>query len=144
VVLTGGDENVRASVALAAMLSGSGVRGGINVAPPLIHLPVDENPSLSNIANKVRIVELLGHPGPGALEPRVCFRPADLRCTTRMVCAAGRKGGRAANDVKARTRRPGGYQSSVYFRYLAAEQSRPYNWSQLTTQIWGTGLEAAV
>lgn len=79
VVLTGGDENVRASVALAAMLSGNGVRGGLNVAAPLIHLPVGEDDrTLSVIARNLRLVELLGHPAPGAIEPRVCFSPADL------------------------------------------------------------------
>lgn len=78
VVLTDGDENVRASVALAAMLSGNGVRGGATVAPSLVHLPVRRNPGESLIAGNLRLVKLLGHKPPGNIEPRVCFSAADL------------------------------------------------------------------
>jgi ADP-heptose:LPS heptosyltransferase len=78
VVLTSGDENVRASVALAAMLSGNGVRAGMNVAWPLLHLRVGRDWKLSIIANNLRLLELLGHRDPGALEPRVYFTAGDL------------------------------------------------------------------
>jgi len=78
VVLTDGDENVRASVALAAMLSGRGVRGGVTVAPLLVHLPVWRDVSESLIAGNLRLVKLLGHEPAGNVEPRVCFSAADL------------------------------------------------------------------
>lgn len=89
VVFTGGDENVRASVALAAILSGNGVRAGINVAPALLHLPVGHDRSVSAIGRNLRLVELLGHPAPAALEPRVCFREADLDHARALIAGSG-------------------------------------------------------
>jgi ADP-heptose:LPS heptosyltransferase len=70
--------NCRSRVALAAMLAGNGVRAGFTVAPPLLHLPISFDRDLSQIANNLRIPELLGHSVPDGLEPRVYFNASDL------------------------------------------------------------------
>lgn len=70
--------NCRSRVALAAMLAGNGVRAGFTVAPPLLHLPISFDRDLSQIANNLRIPELLGHSVPDGLEPRVYFSSSDM------------------------------------------------------------------
>ena len=70
--------NCRSRVALAAMLAGNGVRAGFAVAPPLLHLPMSFDRELSQIANNLRIPELLGHSVPDGLEPRVYFSSSDM------------------------------------------------------------------
>ncbi len=78
VLFTCGAQNVRASLALAVMISGNGVRGGINVALPLLHLPLRLDRSVSQIANNLRVPRAFGHQGSFDLEPRIYFSSADL------------------------------------------------------------------
>jgi hypothetical protein len=68
---------------------------------------------------------------------------AVLRRTIKRIDQSGKSGGRVRHR-ESRKRFPGdGYESRPYFRYLAAGHPPPYKCIQLTTQIWGTGLEAA-
>jgi len=76
VLMTSGTH--RAAVALAAMLSGNGVRVGISTAPRLMHIPVLFDPALSQIANNLRVVQAVGHKVPSASEPRIYFSQTDL------------------------------------------------------------------
>lgn len=70
--------NPRSRLAMAMMLSGSGVRAGYCVAPELLHLPLEYDQSQSQIANNLRLPALVSHKTPELLEPRVYFGPDDL------------------------------------------------------------------
>jgi ADP-heptose:LPS heptosyltransferase len=85
VLLTTGNE--RSRIILSALLAGSPTRAGFTLLPELTtdHLRFD--PRLSQIANNLRILELLGHGSalldqlhadPSLLEPAVYFSPSDL------------------------------------------------------------------
>jgi ADP-heptose:LPS heptosyltransferase len=65
VLLTTGNE--RSRVILAAMLSGSPTRVGFTLVPELAREYMHFDPRISQIANNLRIIELLGH-GPALLE----------------------------------------------------------------------------
>lgn len=71
--------NSRSRVALAMMLSGGGVRAGHAVAPPLVHLPLNDDHQASQIAKNLRLPGLLGHLVPQDLEPRVYFSEVELK-----------------------------------------------------------------
>jgi ADP-heptose:LPS heptosyltransferase len=68
----------RASVAVAMMLSGNGVRAGFALSLDLVHLPLAYDHKLSQIGNNLRVPGLLGHPTVLDLEPRVYFNDEDL------------------------------------------------------------------
>jgi ADP-heptose:LPS heptosyltransferase len=70
--------NSRSRVALAAILSGNGLRAGFAVAPQLLHLPIPYDRLQSQIANNLRIPRALGHSTPNTLEPRIYFAPEDV------------------------------------------------------------------
>lgn len=65
VLLTTGNE--RSRVTLSALLAGSSVRAGFTLLPELAAAHLRFDPRLSQIANNLRILDLLGH-GPALLE----------------------------------------------------------------------------
>jgi ADP-heptose:LPS heptosyltransferase len=85
VLQTAGNE--RSRIALAALRSGFHTRIGFTVAPQLSAAPLSYDPQLSQIANNLRLVELLGRgkalhkrleSNPGLIEPRVYPSPRDF------------------------------------------------------------------
>jgi ADP-heptose:LPS heptosyltransferase len=79
--------NERSRIALAALCSGAHTRIGFTVAPQLSAAPLRYDPQLSQIANNLRLVELLGRGealqkqlelDPGLLEPRIYPSPQDF------------------------------------------------------------------
>lgn len=80
--------NSRSRVALATMLSGSGVRAGFGVAPELLHLHLPYDPNLSQKANNLKLPGLLGYPISTGLEPRIYFSQADLEHARTLTGAA--------------------------------------------------------
>jgi ADP-heptose:LPS heptosyltransferase len=92
VLLTTGNE--RSRIILSALLAGSPTRAGFTLLPELAveHLRFD--PRLSQIANNLRILELLGHGSslleqlqadPSLLEPVVYFSPSDLEAAQTLL-----------------------------------------------------------
>jgi ADP-heptose:LPS heptosyltransferase len=91
VLLTTGNE--RSRITLAALLSGAPTRVGFTVAPELSREHLRFDPRLSQIANNLRILELLGHgpalldrlqANPSLLEPQV-FPSADEYSTAHLL-----------------------------------------------------------
>ncbi|MGC9198631.1 MAG: glycosyltransferase family 9 protein [Acidobacteriaceae bacterium] len=85
VLLTTGNE--RSRVMLSALLAGSPVRAGFTLLPELAAAHLRFDPRLSQIANNLRILDLLGHgaalleqlqANPDLLEPQVFPSPDDL------------------------------------------------------------------
>jgi ADP-heptose:LPS heptosyltransferase len=100
VLLTTGNE--RSRVILAAMLSGSPTRVGFTLVPELASAYLHYDPRISQIANNLRIIEVLGHgsalleqlqANPALIEPQVYFSASDLDAARTLLHAANPQAG---------------------------------------------------
>ncbi|RSL14793.1 ADP-heptose:LPS heptosyltransferase [Edaphobacter aggregans] len=80
--------NERTRVTAQALLSGSPLRVGFTLAPQLYRVPLSFDPTLSQIANNLRIIESLGHPSQH-FEPQVFFTAEDLAGAQQTLADAG-------------------------------------------------------
>jgi ADP-heptose:LPS heptosyltransferase len=96
VLLTTGNE--RSRVILAALLSGSPTRVGFTLVPELAADYLRFDPRLSQIANNLRILEVLGHgpalidqlqSNPALIEPRVFPSPEDVATAHQLLREQG-------------------------------------------------------
>ncbi len=92
VLLTTGNE--RSRVILSALLAGSPVRAGFTLLPELAAAHLRFDPRLSQIANNLRILDMLGHgpalleqlrANPNLLEPQVFPSSEDLSAAHRLL-----------------------------------------------------------
>lgn len=92
VLLTTGNE--RSRIILSALLAGSPLRAGFTLLPELAAAHLRFDPRLSQIANNLRILELLGHGSSlleqlqadsSLLEPVVYFSPSDLEAAQTLL-----------------------------------------------------------
>lgn len=96
VLLTTGNE--RSRVMLSALLSGAPIRAGFTLVPELAAAHLNFDPRLSQIANNLRILELLGHgpalldqlqSNPNLLEPQVFPSPEDVNTAHQLLREQG-------------------------------------------------------
>lgn len=80
--------NERTKVAAQAVLSGATTRVGFTVAPRLFRVPLAFDFTRSQIANNLRIVEVLGHET-HHFEPQVFFRPEDVSDMRALLAESG-------------------------------------------------------
>jgi ADP-heptose:LPS heptosyltransferase len=78
--------NERTKIAAQAILSGAHTRVGFTVAPQLYHTPLSWDPTRSQIANNLRIIEALGHTT-HHFEPQIFFTEADQAAATELLAA---------------------------------------------------------
>jgi ADP-heptose:LPS heptosyltransferase len=86
-----GASDQRSRIALLALLSGDGWRGGYTLAPQLYQRPLAANPELSLIDNNLRVAALAGC-ATEHLEPRVFFSSADVAAASAMAKGANPEG----------------------------------------------------
>ncbi len=95
-LLTTGNE--RSRVMLSALLAGSPIRAGFTVLPELSTAHLTFDPRLSQIANNLRLLELLGHgpalldqlqSNPSLIEPQVFLSDEDVAAAHRLLREQG-------------------------------------------------------
>ncbi len=69
--------NERTAIALAARFAKAGNLCGFTLAPELYRKPLRYDPAVSQIANNLRIVEVLGHASTSQYEPQIFFSTED-------------------------------------------------------------------
>lgn len=96
VLFTTGNE--RSRVILSALLAGSPTRAGFTLMPELAAAHLNFDPRLSQIANNLRLLELLGHgpalldqlqSDPALIEPQVFPSPEDVAAAHRLLAEQG-------------------------------------------------------
>lgn len=80
--------NERTRIAAQAILSGAHTRVGFTVAPQLYHTPLSWDPTMSQIANNLRIVEALGYAA-HHFEPQIFFTEADQAAASELLATNG-------------------------------------------------------
>lgn len=95
-LLTTGNE--RSRIMLSALLAGSPLRAGFTVLPELAAAHLSFDPRLSQIANNLRLLELLGHgpellhqlqANPNLIEPQVFPSPEDITTAHQLLREKG-------------------------------------------------------
>jgi ADP-heptose:LPS heptosyltransferase len=69
--------NVRRTISLLAFLAAKALRVGYSLAPSLFHFNLEQDRSISLIANNLRLIGLMGY-AYSSVEPRVAFSSPDL------------------------------------------------------------------
>jgi ADP-heptose:LPS heptosyltransferase len=89
-VLTGASDR-RTRIALLALLSSRGWRGGFTLKPALYQRPLDYDPALSLIRNNLRLTEFFGCSSP-PLEPNVALNRHDIQHAAALLSAGNPHG----------------------------------------------------
>jgi len=89
-ILTGASDQ-RTRIALLALLTGSGWRGGFTLAPQLYHRPVQYQRNQSLIDNNLQLAALAGA-SPNHIEPRVFFSQANAATAQSLIDSANPEG----------------------------------------------------
>ncbi|HEY6375417.1 MAG TPA: glycosyltransferase family 9 protein [Edaphobacter sp.] len=85
-ILTGASDQ-RTRIALLALLTGSGWRGGFTLAPQLYHRPLQYQREQSLIDNNLQLASLVGASA-NHIEPRVFFSPLDAAAVQQFIHTA--------------------------------------------------------
>ncbi len=124
-VLTGASDQ-RTRIALLAVLSSSGWRGGFTIKSSFYQRPLQYNPALSLIGNNLRLAELLGYSAM-TRNPHVAFSSEDLEIAKTLIEPVNPQGKPLAIMV---TQNSGGqstgWHSDRWVKVLQAADARGY------------------